>query len=73
MPITTITITVTLNKAKVAADEKFDGKWVLITNTDLPADEVALRYKELWMVERVFRERRALSIPDRCSTRKTHR
>jgi len=47
---------VTLDEAKIKADEKFDGKWVLITNTDLPAHEVALRYKELWMVERVFRE-----------------
>jgi len=47
---------VTLDEAKIAADEKFDGKWVLITNTDLPTAEVATRYKELWMVERVFRE-----------------
>lgn len=47
---------VVLDEQKIADDEKFDGKWVLTTNTDLPAAEVARRYKELWMVERVFRE-----------------
>jgi hypothetical protein len=47
---------VSIDETKIAAEEKLDGKWVLITNTDLPADEVALRYKDLWMVERVFRE-----------------
>ena len=31
---------------------------MLATNTDLPAEEVALRYKELWKVERSFREAR---------------
>jgi transposase len=29
---------------------------VLKTNTDLPADQVALKYKELWQVEHVFRD-----------------
>lgn len=41
---------------KVKAEERYDGKWVLTTNTDLPAEEVALRYKELRRVERIFRE-----------------
>lgn len=41
---------------KVKAEERYDGKWVLTTNTDLPADEVAQKYKELWRVERIFRE-----------------
>jgi transposase len=41
---------------KVKAEARFDGKWVLRTNTDLPADKVALKYKELWQVERVFRD-----------------
>lgn len=31
-------------------------KWVLQTNTDLPAEMVALKYKELWQVEQVFRD-----------------
>jgi len=41
---------------KVKKEERFDGKWVLRTNTDLSADKVALKYKELWQVERVFRD-----------------
>ena len=41
---------------KVKNEARFDGKWVLRTNTDLPADKVALKYKELWQVERVFRD-----------------
>jgi len=41
---------------KVKREERYDGKWVLATTADLPADEVALRYKELWRVERIFRE-----------------
>jgi len=41
---------------KVRSEERYDGKWVLTTNTDLPADEVAQKYKELWRVERIFRE-----------------
>ena len=42
--------------AKVKEEEKYDGRWILSTNTDLPASEVALRYKDLWRVERTFRE-----------------
>jgi hypothetical protein len=41
---------------KVESDSRFDGKWVLTTNMDLAADKVALKYKELWQVERVFRD-----------------
>lgn len=41
---------------KVEYESRFDGKWVLTTNTDLPASKVALKYKELWQVERVFRD-----------------
>jgi len=33
---------------------------VLTTNTDLPAREVALKYKQLWMVEEVFRSMKSL-------------
>ena len=29
--------------------------WILRTNTDLPSTEVALKYKQLWMVENIFR------------------
>jgi len=41
---------------KVKIEAHFDGKWVLRTNTQLAADTVALKYKELWQVERVFRD-----------------
>ena len=49
-----------IDPAKVKADARFDGKWVLTTNTKLPADKVALKYKELWRVERVFRDMKSL-------------
>jgi len=41
---------------KVKYESRFDGKWVLTTNTNLPAEKVALKYKELWQVERLFRD-----------------
>jgi hypothetical protein len=44
-----------IDERKVAEDARFDGKWVLRTDTDLSAREVALKYKQLWMVEDVFR------------------
>ncbi len=46
----------TINQNKVDDEARFDGKWVLQTNTDLPAARVALKYKELWQVEQVFRD-----------------
>jgi len=45
----------TIDEKKVAEDARYDGKWVLRTNTNLPAAEVALKYKQLWMVESLFR------------------
>jgi len=47
---------VSINREKTEWESRFDGKWVLNTNTDLPADQVALKYKELWQVEQVFRD-----------------
>ena len=49
-----------IDPAKIKAEARFDGKWVLVTNTELPADQVALKYKELWRVERVFRDVKSL-------------
>ncbi|OYV74484.1 MAG: transposase [Deltaproteobacteria bacterium 21-66-5] len=49
-----------IDAAKVAAEARYDGKWVLRTNTDLPAAEVALQYKQLWMVEALFRSVKSL-------------
>lgn len=47
---------ITIDQQKVEADERFDGKWVLKTTTDFSAEEAALKYKELWQVEHVFRD-----------------
>src|SRR5512143_2669065 len=49
-----------IDEAKVAEDARDDGKWVLRTNTDLDAAEVALQYKRLWMVEQWFRSCKTL-------------
>ena len=51
-----------IDKKKVEADKRFDGKWVLHTNTDLDAAEVALKYKELWQVEQVFRDVKSILV-----------
>jgi len=45
-----------LDAAKVKAAEKFDGKWVVITNDDtLTAEDVALAYKGGMIIESCFR------------------
>jgi transposase len=48
--------TVSINRQKLLEEERFDGKWVLTTNTHLPPEQTALKYKELWQVEHVFRD-----------------
>ena len=52
--------TVSLNQQKVEEEKRFDGKWVLKTNTSLTAEQVALKYKELWQVEQVFRDMKSV-------------
>ena len=49
-----------IDEAKIAEDARYDGKWVLRTNTDLDSAEVALQYKQLWMVEHWFRSCKTL-------------
>jgi transposase len=49
-----------VDEEKIQEEARYDGKWVLTTNTDLPAAEVALKYKQLWMVEDVFRSMKSL-------------
>jgi len=52
-----------IDPKKVKEEERYDGKWVLLTNTapaDLPAAEVALQYKQLWTVETLFRSVKSL-------------
>ena len=50
----------TVDQEKVKEDARFDGKWVLTTNTKFRADNVALKYKELWQVEHIFRAAKSL-------------
>jgi transposase len=47
---------ISIDKDKIEWDCRFDGKWVLLTNTNFPVQQVALKYKELWQVEQVFRD-----------------
>ena len=42
-----------IDEDKIQAQEPYEGLWVLQTDLDLPAREVALRYKELWRVEQM--------------------
>ena len=49
-----------IGQDKARAEARYDGKWVLRTDTDLKPAEVALKYKELWMVENVFRELKSI-------------
>ena len=49
-----------VDEAKIAEDARYDGKWVLRTNTELDAAEVALQYKRLWLVEQWFRSTKSL-------------
>ena len=49
-----------IDEEKVKAESRFDGKWVLRTNTSVSAVEVAQKYKQLWMVEQLFRSSKSL-------------
>ncbi len=48
-------VTPEIDLKKVRDDARYDGKWVLRTNTSLPPEQVALAYRELWRVENAFR------------------
>ena len=45
-----------INQKKIEEEARFDGKWILRSNMDLSAERLALKYKELWQVEQVFRD-----------------
>ena len=49
-----------INQEKIEEEARFDGKWVLRTNMNLSAGQVALKYKELWQVEQVFRDMKSV-------------
>ena len=45
---------------KAREDARYDGKWVLRTSTKLSPKDVALKYKQLWMVEDIFRTAKSI-------------
>lgn len=49
-----------IDPARVAEDARFDGLYVLRTNSTLPTLSVALVYRQLWMVEAIFRTAKAI-------------
>ncbi len=50
-----------IDEAKIAWEARFDGKWVLQSDMeDLSAEELDLKYKQLWMVEAIFRSAKSL-------------
>jgi transposase len=49
-----------VDEAKIQSEARYDGVYVLRTNTDLPTAEVALKYKQLWMVEDIFRKMKSI-------------
>jgi len=49
-----------IDEKKVAEDALYDGKWVLTTDTELAASEAALKYKQLLLVERIFRDMKSV-------------
>jgi transposase len=44
-----------IDATKIEEEEKYDGIFVIETNTSLSAEEVAIRYKDLLLVEQAFR------------------
>jgi hypothetical protein len=49
-----------LDTEKIENEALYDGKWVLQTDLDVSPKEVALRYKDLWMVEAFFRSLKSI-------------
>jgi transposase len=50
-----------IDESKVKRDSRFDGKWVLQTDLEeMSAEDIALKYKQLWMVEDMFRTAKTL-------------
>jgi len=49
-----------LDTEKVNNEARYDGKWVLQTDLDAEPQQVALRYKDLWMVETFFRSLKSI-------------
>jgi transposase len=50
----------TIDEQKIEEEARYDGKWVLQTNLADEPSIVALAYKELWMVEDLFRTMKSI-------------
>jgi transposase len=50
----------TMDEEKIKEEARYDGKWVLQTNLDDEPKSIALAYKELWMVETMFRTMKSI-------------
>lgn len=50
----------TIDQAKIQEEARYDGKWVLRTNLADTPEIIALAYKELWMVEDMFRTMKSI-------------
>jgi hypothetical protein len=52
--------TFSVDEDRIEQEARYDGTWVLRTNTTIPTAEVALTYKRLWTVEEMFRSMKSL-------------
>ena len=52
--------TIVINQKTILEESRYDGKYVLRTNADLDTDVTALAYKDLWRVERAFRNMKSI-------------
>ena len=50
----------TIDEAKIQEETRYDGIWVLRTNLADEAKTIALTYKELWLVEDLFRTMKSI-------------
>lgn len=46
---------ISIDIEKTKEEKRYDGKFVLRTNTDLSTSEIAIQYKRLWQIESLFR------------------
>jgi len=49
-----------IDKERIKGEARFDGVWVLRTNTDYDSEAVAIAYKRLWMVEAMIRTTKSI-------------
>jgi hypothetical protein len=49
-----------IDEAQIKAEARYDGRWILRTNTRYDAETVAHVYKTLWTVEQSFRTAKSI-------------